>query len=187
METHLFSPNYKSNPVILEATNRLILYLIPVFLMLMNAALSWAYVHHIKVLRDAVRTWDAITPSVTSTQQRRPTVQTVVSSSTPSSPPPPYYEQQLPLNPSCPPDEELAESRPVSPLQSQAHPKPGNRKCDNDNCVTCDMLIAGTSFRSTMTGKEYKFMPSVGCHTKNVIYLVSYYLPGLSPEVEVFL
>ena len=26
-----------------------------------------------------------------------------------------------------------------------------------------------------MTGKEYKFMPSVGCHTKIIIYLVSLY------------
>ena len=24
-----------------------------------------------------------------------------------------------------------------------------------------------------MTGKEYKFMPSVSCHTKNIIYLVT--------------
>ena len=30
----------------------------------MNAALSCAYVYHVKALRDAVRTWDAITPSV---------------------------------------------------------------------------------------------------------------------------
>ena len=30
----------------------------------MNVALSGAYTHHVKTLRDAVRTWDAITPSV---------------------------------------------------------------------------------------------------------------------------
>ena len=49
----------------------------------------------------------------------------------------------------------------------------GNRKCGRDNCVTCDLVITGTSFRSTMTGKEYKFMPSVGCETNNIIYMVS--------------
>ena len=51
-------------PVIMTATNRLILYLVPITLLIINAALSWVYVHHIKTLRDAVRTWDAITPSV---------------------------------------------------------------------------------------------------------------------------
>ena len=51
----------------------------------------------------------------------------------------------------------------------------GNRKCGRDNCVTCDLVITGTSFRSTMTGKEYKFMPSVGCETNNIIYMVSFF------------
>ncbi len=50
--------------------------------------------------------------------------------------------------------------------------KPGNRKCTRDSCVTCDLLISGSSFRSTMTGKNYKFMPSVSCDSKWVIYLV---------------
>ena len=86
------------------------------------------------------------------------------------SPPPPYYDQQLPLNPAAP--SAPSATRPTSPSIATL-PKPGNRKCERDNCVTCDLLINGTSFRSTMTGKEYKFMPSVGCETTNIIYLVS--------------
>ena len=86
------------------------------------------------------------------------------------SPPPPYYDQQLPLNPAAP--SAPSATRPTSPTIATL-PKPGNRKCERDNCVTCDLLINGTSFRSTMTGKEYKFMPSVGCETTNIIYLVS--------------
>ena len=85
------------------------------------------------------------------------------------SPPPPYYDQQLPLNPAAP--SAPSATRPTSPSIATL-PKPGNRKCERDNCVTCDLLINGTSFRSTMTGKEYKFMPSVGCETTNIIYLV---------------
>ena len=42
----------------------MIIYLIPISLLIMNVALSGAYTHHVKTLRDAVRTWDAITPSV---------------------------------------------------------------------------------------------------------------------------
>ena len=101
----------------------------------------------------------------------------------PTSPPPPYmYEQQLPLNPSAP------QARPYSQIQNtqivpdnssesssyqRPRPTPGNRKCDSDSCVTCDLMLTGTTFKSTMTGKDYKFMPNVGCHTKIIIYLVS--------------
>ena len=186
METHLFT-THKVYPVIMEATDRLILYIIPISLLIINMALSWAYTHHIKTLRDAVRTWDAITPSIPAS--RRSTLQTRASSViSPSNPmgaapplgahgslPPPYYEQQLPLNPNAP---SIPNPVPEYEVQqdTESHRKllkPGNRKCDSDNCVTCDLLLPGTSFRSTMTGKEYKFMPNVGCHTKNIIYLVS--------------
>ena len=64
--------------------------------------------------------------------------------------------------------------RPTSPNSIANLPKPGNHKCGKNNCVCCDLMVTGTSFRSTMTGKDYKFMPSVGCDTTNVIYLVSY-------------
>ena len=172
-ETHLFSHHHKVPHVILYATNRLIIYLLPITLLIINSALSWAYVHHMKTLRDAVRTWDAITPSVPTSMSRRSTRTSTVISPTaptpthfnPASPPPPYYEQQLPLNPSY---EETSETSNTTKL-----PKPGNRRCDSDSCVTCELLIPGTTFKSTMTGKEYKFMPSVSCHTKNIIYLVS--------------
>ena len=36
----------------------------------------------------------------------------------------------------------------------------GTRKCDVVNCKTCDRLIPGQKFRSSVTGKEYNFMPS---------------------------
>ena len=112
----------------------------------------------------------------------------------PTSPPPPYmYEQQLPLNPSAP------QARPYSQIQNtqivpdnssesssyqRPRPAPGNRKCDSDSCVTCDLMLTGTTFKSTMTGKDYKFMPNVGCHTKIIIYLVSFNLENLVLRLE---
>ena len=42
-----------------------------------------------------------------------------------------------------------------------------------DDCVTCEMLTEGTTFQSTMTGKQYKFIPAVSCNDRSVIYLVS--------------
>lgn len=182
IETHLFNPSYKSRLVIMEATNRLMIYLVPISLLIMNAALSWVYTHHIKTLRDAVRTWDAITPSIPASRitSRRSTLQTHRTSlvvQSPSSPPPPY-EQQLPLNPNVP--SAPLDSRTIPEMESEEEissrsqaKQPGNRRCDSDTCVTCDLLNTGTTFRSTMTGKEYKFMPHVSCHTKNIIYLVS--------------
>jgi len=179
VETHLFSVHKLPNTVIMEATNRLIIYLIPISLLIMNVALSGAYTHHVKTLRDAVRTWDAITPSVPAhSVSRRSTLQTSSDRSSrvvsPVSPPPPYhqYEQQLPLNPSAP---QIPQTVPENTTENslQRPRPPGNRKCESENCVTCDLMITGTTFKSTMTGKEYKFMPSVGCHTKIIIYLVT--------------
>ena len=63
-------------------------------------------------------------------------------------------------------------SRPRSPATSNL-PRPGNSKCDNESCVTCEHLVEGTTFRSTMTGKDYRFVPAVSCEAKNVIYLVT--------------
>ena len=173
VETHLFS-HRKVPHVIVLATDRLFIYLVPISLLIINAVLVWAYVHHMKTLRDAVRTWDAITPSVPTSMSRRSTRTSTIQSpcsTTPSSPPPPYYEQQLPLNPSYQAERE-PESAPIVPQESKL-PKPGNRRCESDNCVTCELLLPGTTFKSTMTGKDYKFMPSVSCHTKNIIYLVT--------------
>eukprot|EP00096_Caligus_rogercresseyi_P012656 TRINITY_DN5371_c0_g1_i1.p1 TRINITY_DN5371_c0_g1~~TRINITY_DN5371_c0_g1_i1.p1 ORF type:complete len:502 (+),score=89.73 TRINITY_DN5371_c0_g1_i1:41-1546(+) len=53
---------------------------------------------------------------------------------------------------------------------------PGNNRCESgerDDCVTCELLILGTSFRSSMTGKDYRLMTPVNCNTKNIIYLVT--------------
>merc|ERR1719510_1592786 len=114
----------------MEATDRYIIYLVPISLLLVNAGLSWAYVHHIKTLRDAVRTWDAITPAATAAERssRRSTLQTnsVRSSglTSPSSPPPPYYEQQQPLNPSAPPSEVTVQYGDQGPIIDHHHLKP---------------------------------------------------------------
>ena len=70
-------------------------------------------------------------------------------------------------------------SRPRSPISAN-FPRPGNNKCDNESCVTCELLIEGTMFRSTMTGKDYRFVTSVNCSAKNVIYLVTKYLNFIS-------
>lgn len=52
-------------------------------------------------------------------------------------------------------------SRPRSPALG---PRPGNMRCtSNGSCVTCELLIEGTKFKSMMNGKEYLFMPTVDC------------------------
>ena len=70
VETHIFSDTHKVW-LIMNASNRLIIYLIPITLLIMNTALSGAYTHHVKTLRDAVRTWDAITPSIPASSMSR--------------------------------------------------------------------------------------------------------------------
>ena len=76
---------------------------------------------------------------------------------------------------SAPTQSHIPPTVPENTSESFQRPRPpGNRKCDSDNCVTCDLMLTGNTFKSTMTGKEYKFMPSVSCHTKIIIYLVSY-------------
>ena len=53
-------------------------------------------------------------------------------------------------------------SRPWTP--SSLGPRPGNARCaSSGSCVTCDLLIEGTKFKSMMSGKEYLFMPNVDC------------------------
>ena len=52
-------------------------------------------------------------------------------------------------------------SRPRTPLLG---PTPGNARCkSNGSCVTCELLIEGSKFKSMMSGKEYLFMPKVDC------------------------
>lgn len=171
VEVHLFSASYKSVLVIRWATDRLVIYMIPVFLVILSTLFSFIYVYHVKTLRDAVRTWDAITPaaihssrSTTSSSSRGFSAAQIdtgpVNSPTHGGGPPPPYEAQMPLNPN------FNETTPQ-------RKKPGNVRCDRDNCVACELLVIGTTFRSTMTGKEYRYMPHVSCGTKNVIYLVT--------------
>ena len=62
--------------------------------------------------------------------------------------------------------------------------KPGMSKCGNSSCVTCDLILEGTTFKSTMTGKSYKFMTPVTCESKHVIYLVS---KSITFNMQVFL
>ena len=45
VETHLFSEHHKVNLVILHATNRLILYLVPITLLIINAGNIWYRFH----------------------------------------------------------------------------------------------------------------------------------------------
>ena len=59
-------------------------------------------------------------------------------------------------------------SLPHRPWTPSLGPRPGNARCTAANgasgsCVTCDLLIEGTRFKSMMSGKEYLFMPSVDC------------------------
>lgn len=58
-------------------------------------------------------------------------------------------------------------------FSSSLKPRVGMSKCGNSSCVTCDLITEGTTFKSTMTGKSYKFMTPVTCESKHVIYLVS--------------
>ncbi|XP_023342679.1 uncharacterized protein LOC111712333 [Eurytemora carolleeae] len=51
--------------------------------------------------------------------------------------------------------------------------QPGNRKCGNDECVACAWMIEGPHFSSTVTNKQYRFMPTVTCTDTSLIYLVT--------------
>ena len=61
----------------------------------------------------------------------------------------------------------------ASGIKAPAPALPGTRKCSKSSCVTCELIIEGTTFKSQMTGKEYRFMTPVNCESSNVIYLVS--------------
>jgi len=50
---------------------------------------------------------------------------------------------------------------------------PGNRKCDNEDCVTCTWLIEGPYFYSSVSKRQYLFMTPVTCTDTSIIYLVT--------------
>jgi len=98
------------------------------------------------------------------------------------------------IRPSAPPPEPLPPSAPVTSTPHRLFqrddqsnvvptittPSRGNRTVlgtykyhHSDDCVTCDMLTEGPTFQSTMTGKQYKFLPAVSCNERSVIYLVT--------------
>jgi len=50
---------------------------------------------------------------------------------------------------------------------------PGNRKCDNEDCVTCTWLIEGPYFYSSVSKRQYLFMTPVTCTDTSIIYMVT--------------
>ncbi len=50
---------------------------------------------------------------------------------------------------------------------------PGTSRCGAASCVTCELFIVGSAFRSEMTGKKYRFVTPVNCKTACVVYLVT--------------
>ena len=49
----------------------------------------------------------------------------------------------------------------------------GNRRCDNQTCVTCTRLREGPHFTSTTTGLQYIIGPAVSCTQERLIYLIT--------------
>ncbi len=98
--------------------------------------------------------------------------------SLPESAPPPYraednephYSEPRKMYPSI----TNPEAATGTPLGAVPRPRllPGTSRCDGNNCVTCELLLEGSSFRSEMTGRGYKFVTPVTCRTSGVIYLV---------------
>ncbi len=87
--------------------------------------------------------------------------------SIPESLPPPYephYSEPKHLYPEMPQEDHV----PTTPVRRP----PGTSKCSG-SCVTCELFVEGSSFRSEMTGRCYRFVPPVNCRTASVVYLVS--------------
>lgn len=131
-----------------------------------------------KVARNAARTWHTITPR----KRTQRVVAAAPSSKRPTGGVKLSFLSRLDHNrtagetpiirPSAPPPDPPPSTAAVT--ATTASQAMGTYKYHHeDDCVTCEMLTEGTTFQSTMTGKQYKFVPAVSCNDRSVIYLVS--------------
>lgn len=164
----------KSLELLRPISPRVLLYTVPPILLIFSCLFSYLYFIYACKAREGLRQWSHITPY----RNRRET-----SHASPikmQSPQKRIEDQQPEAFPLAPPmAKQLERPPPFNPSfldtpTKKGLPPPGNIKCGRENCVTCEMLIEGHGFKSMMTGKQYKFMPSVACETVNVVYLVSY-------------
>ena len=164
------------SPLAAPLKSRVILYAVPVPLLLLSVLFTYLHYAENRNARDAARHWFAITP------HRNRNAAAPGSSSSPRRG---QAECTLPLRPSAPAAEELAAPSPPtvpsSPINVQVRLShvsengpgasltppatlPGTSRCaSNGSCVTCELLIEGTKFKSMMSGKEYLFMTAVTC------------------------
>jgi len=49
----------------------------------------------------------------------------------------------------------------------------GNKRCDNQSCVTCTRMVEGPDFSSSVTGLQYTIHPAVSCTNEKLIYLIT--------------
>jgi len=161
-----------------DLENRKFLYITPCLIWILNTVSTSLHLRQMKTARNAARTWHTITPKKRQTvaPSQKKTTAAVRLSFLPKSPgkktettPPPI------VRPSAPP--------PEPPASLASHAKPAARKAaaamgtykyhHQEDCVTCEMLTEGTTFQSTMTGKNFKFLPAVSCNDRSVVYLVT--------------
>ena len=160
-----------------ELEDRRCLYITPCVLWLLNVAFASWHLQQMKRARDAARTWHVLTPhkpkptsrfnpnlSMSFLARETKTVQPPIIR--PSAPPP-----APPARPSSRGD--VQNELLLEPETPKRRSTLGTYKFHQDDCITCDMLTVGSTFKSTMSGKEYKFLPSVSCNDRSVIYLVS--------------
>lgn len=162
-----------------ELEDRKFLYITPCLLWLVNTvATSW-HLRQMKTARNAARTWHTITP------RKRQTVAPSTSTTTKPAVRLSFLSRldksaETPIiRPTAPPPDPPPASTPLAPPTAVVSTPTSQRARGTykyhheDDCVTCGMLTEGTTFQSTMTGKQYKFVPAVSCNDRSVIYLVT--------------
>jgi len=187
--SHWIPATFSNLPVIELMSSRYFIYITPLILLLLSSFSCLLYNKEVARVRDGVTAWSFMkspVPVTSVTSYTDTTQNTRTSSSARNStysnsngttrhdqvyPTNPYPTNPYPTNPYLSPsapspsgDNSISTSRP--------HP-PGTRKCDHEDCVTCAWIVEGTGFKSTVTGKSYRFMPAVTCSEKSVIYLVT--------------
>jgi len=190
---HLPDPTILSSISLMSS--RYFIYITPLSLLLLSFISCLLYSREVAKVRDGVATWSFLkspipVSSVTgNTETSDNTRASSKASSTArnsvysnnataprdtTSPTNPYPTNPYPTNPYLSPSAPAAPSPSSHSLISASRPHPpGTRKCEHEDCVTCAWIVEGTGFKSTVTGKTFRFMPSVTCSEKNVIYLVT--------------
>lgn len=175
-------------------TNRVFMYLTPSVLLITSMLVLFIYYLEARKAVNATTVWTQI--STNAAQQpslQNPSAQLIVENDAavpiPSSPSRPMSSYAQPVAPSASlnlphttdqtptlPNSTLypyLPSAPTAPSEAGDIQIAGNRKCENESCVTCAWLLEGPAFFSMVTNKQYRFMPPVTCTDDLLIYLVT--------------